>query len=91
MVHDWKNPSWWYNEIDVPLQTTDTIGQKSSRSQLSPIVYIGGSNIGYLLPLQQQYDSVGVEIGVKTDNYDTIGPDDANITARMVTLYLNHS
>jgi chondroitin AC lyase len=53
-------------------------------------IHVGGSNIGYVLPLQQQYDSVGVQVGVKTGDYHAIGPFRRNVTARMVTLYVNH-
>jgi hypothetical protein len=53
-------------------------------------LHIGESNIGYLLQLQQQYDSVGVEFGTKTGNYLDIGPFNQTVTARMVTLYINH-
>jgi chondroitin AC lyase len=53
-------------------------------------IHLGESNIGYLLQLQQQYDSVGVQLGVKTGNYKDIGPFDRTVTARMVTLYINH-
>jgi hypothetical protein len=53
-------------------------------------IHIGESNIGYLLQLQQKYDSVGVDVGVKTGNYKEIGPFDRTVTARMVTLYINH-
>jgi chondroitin AC lyase len=53
-------------------------------------IHIGESNIGYLLQLQQKYDSVGVQVGVRSGNYDTIGVFTQNVTARMVTLYINH-
>ncbi len=53
-------------------------------------VHIGESNIGYVLQLQQQYDSVGVQVGMKTGNYDQISPFNKTVTARMVTLYINH-
>jgi chondroitin AC lyase len=53
-------------------------------------IHLGESNIGYVLPLQQQYDSVGVQVGVKTGNYDAIGPFNSTVTARMVTLSINH-
>jgi hypothetical protein len=53
-------------------------------------IHLGESNIGYILQLQQQYHSIGVQVGVKTGNYDEIGPYNSTITARMVTLYINH-
>ena len=53
-------------------------------------IHIGESNIGYLLQLQQKYDSVGVELGFRTGNYKSIGPFNHNVTARMTTLYIDH-
>jgi hypothetical protein len=53
-------------------------------------IHVGGSDIGYLLQLQQQYTSIGIEVGVKTGNYDDIGPFNATVTARMLTLCINH-
>ena len=53
-------------------------------------IHIGGSNIGYLLQIQQQYASLRVEIGTKTGNYHEIGPFNLTITARMVTIWINH-
>jgi chondroitin AC lyase len=53
-------------------------------------IHVGGSNIGYLLQLQQQYNSLGIEVAMKTGNYDAIGPFNSTVTARMLTLYINH-
>jgi hypothetical protein len=53
-------------------------------------IHIGGSNIGYLLQLQQEYSSVGVQFGMKTGNYIELGPYNQTVTARMVTLYIDH-
>jgi chondroitin AC lyase len=53
-------------------------------------IHVGGSDIGYLLQLQRQYAALGVQVGVKTGNYGDIGPWHTNITARMLTLYINH-
>ena len=59
---------------------------------LSPVqwIHLGDSNIGYILPLQQSYESVGVQVGEKTGNYNEIGPYNMSVTARMTTLYINH-
>ncbi len=43
------------------------------------------SNIGYVLPLPQQYDSVGVQLGVKSGRYNEINSFKTNVTARMLT------
>lgn len=53
-------------------------------------VHVGGTDIGYLLQTQKQYGSLGIAIGKKTGNYNTIGPFDYLVTARMLTIWLNH-
>ena len=53
-------------------------------------LHIGQSNIAYLLPFEQHYDTIGVEVGTKTGNYLQIGPFNQSVKARMVTLYINH-
>jgi hypothetical protein len=54
------------------------------------LIHVGGTDIGYLLQTQQQYSSVGIAVGKKTGNYNTIGPFDHSVTARMLTIWLNH-
>jgi hypothetical protein len=46
---------------------------------------VSDSNIGYVLPLPQQYDSVGVQLGVKSGRYNEINSFKTNVTARMLT------
>ena len=53
-------------------------------------VHVGGSDIGYLLQVQQKYASLEVQVGMKTGDYRTIGPSNYTITARMLTLAINH-
>ena len=53
-------------------------------------IHVGDSNIGYILQLQQRYHLLGVEVGVKTGSYHDIGPYTSNVTARILTLYINH-
>lgn len=53
-------------------------------------IHVGDSNIGYLLQLQQQYDSVGIQLGVKSGSYNEISPFKVNVTERLLTLYINH-
>lgn len=53
-------------------------------------VHLEDSNIAYILQLQQQYQLICIEVGMKTGNYNTIGPANATVTARMTTLYINH-
>jgi hypothetical protein len=64
----------------------NNIQNKTSNVQL---IHIGESNIGYVLQLQQQYDSVGVQVGVRSGNYDIIGVLNQNVTARMIILWDN--
>ena len=52
-------------------------------------IHVGHSNIGYVLP-QQQYDSIGIQLGQITGNYDTINIYNISVTARVLTLYINH-
>jgi hypothetical protein len=52
--------------------------------------HVGGSNIGYLLQTQGQYSALGIELGMKTNNYDTFGPFIYEKTARMLTAWINH-
>ena len=52
--------------------------------------HISEQNISYLLPLQQLYESFGVQVGNKTGNYAEASPYNVTVTARIVTLYINH-
>ena len=52
--------------------------------------HISEQNIGYLLPLQQLYESFGVQVGNKTGNYAEVSPYNVTVTERIVTLYINH-
>ena len=53
-------------------------------------IHLGQSNIAYVLPLAQSYASVGVQVGMKTGNYDTFSPFNVTVTERMTTLYIDH-
>ena len=53
-------------------------------------IHVGGTDIGYVLQTQTQYYALGVTVGTKTGNYDTIGPFNYPVTARMLTMWLNH-
>jgi hypothetical protein len=44
----------------------------------------------YLQVQQQQYASLGVELGTKTGNYHDIGPFNYTVTARTVTIWIIH-
>jgi hypothetical protein len=51
---------------------------------------VGESDIGYLLQAQQQYASLGIELGIKTGNFRDIGPSNYTVTARMLNIWINH-
>jgi len=53
-------------------------------------IYVSEFNTAYVLQLQQEYNSVGVQLGVKTGTYSEISPFKKNVTARLLTLYINH-
>jgi len=53
-------------------------------------IHVGQSNILYVLQNQQQYASLGIDFGMKTGNYLSIGPFNQTITARVLTIWINH-
>jgi chondroitin AC lyase len=53
-------------------------------------IHLGNSDIGYLLQSQQQYASLGIQLGIKTGNYFDIGPFNFTVTARVLTIWINH-
>ena len=53
-------------------------------------IHVGGSNIGYLLQKQGLYSEVGISLGRKTGNYDTIGPFNYTVTERLLTVWIDH-
>jgi chondroitin AC lyase len=53
-------------------------------------IHVGESDIGYLLQAQQQYASLGIELGIKTGNFRDIGPSNYTVTARMLNIWINH-
>jgi chondroitin AC lyase len=63
-----------------------------TQEKSSPVqwIHLSDSNIGYILPLKQPYEAIGIEVGVKTGNYNEIGPYNMTVTARMTTVYINH-
>jgi hypothetical protein len=64
------------------------IQNKSSNVQW---IHIGGiTNVGYLLQIQGLYSEVGIDLGTKTGNYDTIGPFNYTVTERLLTIWINH-
>jgi len=53
-------------------------------------IHVGRSDIVYLLQTQQQYQSIGIDLRIQTGNYDTIGASHFNVTARMLTIWIDH-
>jgi chondroitin AC lyase len=53
-------------------------------------IHISESNIGYLLQTQELYSAVGAEVSTKTASYNTIGPYNNTVTARTVTVWIDH-
>ena len=53
-------------------------------------VHLGESNLAYLLQTQQLYAALGAEVSTKTASYDIIGPMNDTVTARTVTVWIDH-
>ncbi|UJR17812.1 hypothetical protein I4U23_004711 [Adineta vaga] len=53
-------------------------------------IHLGETDFGYLLQNQGLYASVGINFGIKTGNFDTIGAYNYTVTARTVTIWLDH-
>ena len=60
-----------------------------SQEQTSNVqwIHVGDADIACLLQSQQQYESVGIELGTKTGNYHDIGPSNSTVTARLLTIW----
>jgi chondroitin AC lyase len=61
-----------------------------NRSSNVQWIHVGGTNIGYLLQMQGLYSELGINLGTKTGNYDTIGPFNYTVTERLLTIWINH-
>jgi chondroitin AC lyase len=53
-------------------------------------IHVGGTDFGYVLQGQQLYSSVGIDVGIKTGNFITIGAYNYTVTARTLTIWLDH-
>ncbi|CAF0777841.1 unnamed protein product [Adineta ricciae] len=53
-------------------------------------IHVGETDVGYVVPSQYQYSSVGIDIDVKTGNFITIGAYDYVVTARTLTIWIDH-
>jgi chondroitin AC lyase len=54
-------------------------------------IHVGESDIAYLLhEQQQQYAALGIELGTKTGNYNDIGAFNVTVSARVLTIWIDH-
>jgi chondroitin AC lyase len=53
-------------------------------------IHVGESDIGYLLQSQQKYASLGIEFRMKTGSYADLGPYNNTVTARTLTIWIDH-
>ena len=53
-------------------------------------VHVGETDFGYVLQGQGQYASLGIEVGNKTGNFDTIGAWNVNVTWRTLKIWIDH-
>lgn len=53
-------------------------------------IHVGEADFGYVLQGQEQYLSLGIEIGLKIANFDTIGAWNYTITARTLAIWIDH-
>jgi chondroitin AC lyase len=53
-------------------------------------IHISGTDFGYVLQGQGPYSALGIDVGVKTGNFDTIGPSNYTVTARTLTIWIDH-
>ncbi|CAF3309654.1 unnamed protein product [Rotaria socialis] len=52
-------------------------------------IHIGETDFGYILP-EELCSTVGIDVGIKTGNYITIGAFNSTVTARTLTIWLDH-
>jgi chondroitin AC lyase len=53
-------------------------------------IHVGETDIGYVLQGQGLYSAIGINVGLKTGNFDTIGAFNYTVTARTLTIWLDH-
>jgi hypothetical protein len=53
-------------------------------------IHVGGTDFGYVLQGQGPYSALGIDVGVKTGNFDTIGASNYTVIARTLTIWINH-
>ena len=80
----------FFNSTIVTLNDGNYSFSQQKSSSLVQWIHLADSNIAYILPLEQPYQSIEVQVGDKTGNYDQIGPYNNTVTARMTTIAINH-
>ena len=53
-------------------------------------IHVGETDFGYVLQGQGLYSNLGIDIGIKTGNFDTIGAYNYTVTARTLTMWIDH-
>jgi chondroitin AC lyase len=53
-------------------------------------IHVGGTDFAYVLQGQGPYSALGIDVGIKTGNFDTIGAYNYTVTARTVTIWIDH-
>jgi chondroitin AC lyase len=53
-------------------------------------IHVGETDFGYVLQGQGLYSSLGVDVGIKTGNFITIGAYNYTVTARTLTIWIDH-
>ena len=53
-------------------------------------IHVGESDITYLLENQQQYDSIGIRLGIESGDYNSIDVFNHSVTARTLTIWIDH-
>jgi len=53
-------------------------------------IHVGSRNIGYILQQQTFYRSLGIDLRVKTGSYSSISTTNQTVTARTLTIWLDH-
>ena len=53
-------------------------------------IHVGETDFGYVLQGQGLYSSLGIDVGIKTGNFITIGAYNYTVTARTLTIWLDH-
>jgi chondroitin AC lyase len=53
-------------------------------------IHVGGTDFAYVLQGQGPYSALGIDVGAKTGDFDTIGAYNYTVTNRTVTIWIDH-